>query len=156
MSETWLQPWARFLVVLHVAAAVVLIGAATHHAVVAYGYLRGVYRVRLARVYGATALAAYAVTFALGAMAYPTYRYHTRDQYLDQNAPWAANLFDIKENFAALGLPAVLLVFALGRLMDPKGDRALVGSYAALVFFCAALVWFNFFAGLALSLEKGV
>jgi hypothetical protein len=152
----WLEAWARALVVLHAAAAIVLIGAATHHAIVAFGYLRGVYRVRLARIYGAVSLVAYAVTFALGAMAYPTYRYRVRGLYLDWYEVWASNLFDIKENFAALGLPAVVAVFFLSRALRPKEEPALVPCYVALVWFGAALVWFNVFSGLAITLAKGV
>src|SRR5688572_29580211 len=104
----WLEAWARLLVVLHAAAAIVLIGASTHHALIAIGYLRRSYRVRLARIYAAVVLVAYAATFALGAMAYPTYRYRVRGLYLDWYEVWASNLFDIKENFAALGFPAVI------------------------------------------------
>jgi hypothetical protein len=152
----WLEAWARALVVLHAAGAIVLIGASTHHAIVAAGYLRGVYRVRLARIYGATALVAYGVTFALGALAYPTYRYRVRGLYLDWYEVWASNLFDIKENFAALGLPAVVLVFALGRVLKPKEEPALIGPYVGLVVFGALLVWFNVFSGLAITLAKGV
>ena len=156
MDGIWLQTWARFLVVCHVASAVVLIGATTHHALVAIGYLRGVYRVRLARIYAATVLGAYAVTFALGAVAYPTYRYRVRGLYFDWYEVWASNLFDIKENFAALGFPAVVVVFLLGRTLRPKEDAVLVTSYAALVFLITGIVWFNFLSGLALTLAKGV
>jgi hypothetical protein len=152
----WLEAWARVVVVLHAAAAIVLIGAATHHAIVAFGYLRGVHRVRLARIYGATVLGAYAVCFALGAIAYPTYRYRVRGLYLDWYEVWASNLFDIKENFAALGFPAVVVVFVLGRALKPKDEPALVPCYVALVVFGALLVWFNVFSGLAITLAKGV
>jgi hypothetical protein len=104
VNQTFLEPWARLLVVLHAAAAVVLIGSATHHAVITYGYLRGEARVRLGRIYAAVACVAYAATFTLGATAYPTYRYYVRGLYFDRYEVWASNLFDIKENFAARGL----------------------------------------------------
>jgi hypothetical protein len=152
----WLEAWARAVVVLHAAAAIVLIGSSTHHALIAIGFLRGAYRVRLARIYAATALAAYGVTFALGAMAYPTYRYRVRALYLDWYEVWASNLFDIKENFAALALPAVIVVFLLSRDLRPKEEPALVSSYVALVLFTALVVWFNVVSGLAITMAKGV
>src|SRR5690349_115909 len=105
MSAPVLVDQARLLVVLHAAAAMVLIGATTHHAIVTVGYLRGRTSVRLGRIYAVVGASAYAVTFLLGLLAYPTFRYQVRGLHLDRDAPWASNLFDIKETFAALGLP---------------------------------------------------
>ena len=156
MNQTFLEPWARLLVVLHAAAAVVLIGSATHHAIITYGYLRGEARVRLGRIYAAVACVAYAATFALGASAYPTYRYYVRGLYFDRYAVWASNLFDIKENFAALGLPLALGALLLSRVLEPKEDRPLLPGYAVMVFGTAAIVWFNVVSGLLISLTRGV
>lgn len=147
---------ARLLVVLHAAAAIVLIGAATHHALVAIGYLRGRFKVRLGRIYAATVLGAYGVTFVLGLLAYPTYRYHVRALYFDRYEIWASNLFDIKENFAALGLPIVVATFVLSRVMQPKEDRVLSLAYAGFVVLTALIVWFDVISGIALTMVKGV
>jgi hypothetical protein len=147
---------ARLLVVLHAAAAIVLVGASTHHAIIALGYLRGTYKVRLGRIYAATVAAAYAVTFALGLLAYPTFRYTVRALYLDRYEPWASNLFDTKENFAALGLPFALAAFVLSRRLDPERDRLHVGAYAAFVWLTAAIAWFAVISGLLITMAKGV
>lgn len=147
---------ARLLVVLHAIAAIVLLGASTHHAVIAIGYLRGRYRVRLGRIYAATIAASYAVTFVLGLLAYPAFRYHVRALYLDRYEVWAANLFDTKENIAALGLPLVLCAFVLSRVMDPKEDAALARGYAAFVLLAAAIVWFSVISGLVVTMVRGV
>ena len=147
---------ARALVVLHAMAAIVLVGASTHHAVIALGYLRGSFKVRLGRIYGATVAIAYGVTFAFGLFAYPTFRYHVRGLYLDRFEPWASNLFDTKENFAALGLPVVVCVFVMSRAIDPKADRDLVKAYAAFVILTAAIVWFDVISGLAITMTRGV
>ena len=155
MSGIFLEQHGRLLVVLHALASVVLIGASTHHALVAIGYLRGRYKVRLGRIYAATVLGAYAVTFLLGALAYPAFRYHVRGLYLDRYAPWASNLFDMKENFAALGLPLVLGVFLLSRVMEPKEDRAMTMGYAGMVILAALIVWFNVVSGLLITMAKG-
>jgi hypothetical protein len=153
---TFLEPYARLLVVLHAAASIVLIGATTHHAIISYGYLRAVYKTRLGRIYASTAAVVYLVTWILGALAYPTFRYHVRALYLDRYEPWASNLFDIKEHFASIGLPLVAGVFILSRVMNPKEDRSLLFTYAVMVFGTAAIVWFNVFSGIIITLEKGV
>jgi hypothetical protein len=147
---------ARLLVVLHALAAIVLIGASTHHALIAIGYLRGRYNVRLGRIYGATVAVAYGVTFVLGLLAYPAFRYHVRALYLDRYDVWASNLFDTKENFAALGIPLVVCAFVMSRVMDPKTDTALARAYAAFVILAAAIVWFGVISGLAVTMARSV
>jgi hypothetical protein len=147
---------ARLLVVLHAMAAIVLVGASTHHALIAIGYLRGRYKVRLGRIYGATVAIAYAVTVGLGLLAYPTFRYHVRALYLDRYEVWASNLFDTKENFAVLGLPLVVCAFVMSRVMDPKEDVALARAYAAFVILAAAIVWFGVISGLVITMTRGV
>jgi hypothetical protein len=156
MTDIAFEPVARLLVVLHAAAAVVLVGSSTHHFLIALGYLRGRYKVRLGRIYAATLLAAYAATFFLGAMAYPTYRYHVRGLYFDRHAPWASNLFDIKENFAALAFPLAIGLFVLSRVMKPKDDRGMLAGYFAMAALVCAIVWFNVVSGIILTMERGV
>lgn len=156
--------WARVLVMLHAAAAIVLIGAATHHAIIAWGYLRGRFKVRLGRIYAATVATTYVTTFGLGLLAYPTFRYEVRALFLDRYEPWASNLFDTKENFAALGLPLVAIALGLCRAIGPElaagrtreEDRALIWAYAACVWLVAAIVWFAVVSGLAITLTRGV
>ncbi len=147
---------ARLLVVLHALASIVLIGASTHHALIAIGYLRGSYKVRLGRIYAATIAVTYGVTFVLGLLAYPTFRYHVRALYLDRYDVWASNLFDTKENFAALGLPLVVCAFVMSRVMNPKEDVALARAYAAFVVLAAVIVWFSVISGILITMTRGV
>lgn len=156
MAGTFLEPWARLLVLLHAAASVVLVGACTHHFLIALGYLRGTYKVKLGRIYAAIIVIAYPVTMIFGALAYPTYRYHVRALYFDRHAVWASNLFDIKENFASIGLPLVIGAFVLSRVLVPKQDRGLLLGYFAAVTLVAAIVWFNVVSGILLTMERGV
>jgi hypothetical protein len=156
MPAPFLSSLARLLVVLHAAAAITLVGAATHHALIALGYLRGVFKIRLARVYAATVAVTWLVTFALGLLSYPTFRIAARALYLDRHEPWASWLFELKEHSAALGIPLVLGALALSRTFDPKQDRVLARAYAAIALFTAAIVWFDVFSGLAITLAKGV
>ncbi len=156
MPEIFLDGAARFLVLLHAAAAIVLVGSTTHHAIIAVGYLRGKPKVRLGRIYAATIAVTYVITFAFGLLAYPTFRYHTRALYLDRYERWAANLFDMKENFAALGIPAVIAMFVLSRVIDPKEDKLVLGPYAAFALLTVAIVWFSVISGLLITMTRGV
>lgn len=156
VPEIFLDGQARLLVLLHAAAAIVLIGATTHHLLIALRYLRGRFQLRLGRIYAATLAVAYGVTFLLGSLAYPAFRYHVRGLYLDRYEPWASNLFDIKENFAALGLPLVVTILVLSRILDPKADRPLLRAYAATSILLAAIVWFAVISGLIVTMTRGV
>jgi predicted anti-sigma-YlaC factor YlaD len=156
VPSLFLDGFARFVVVLHALAAIVLVGAATHHALVAVGFLRGVFKLRLARIYAATVAAAWLITFALGLLAYPTFRYAVRALYMDRCEPWASNLFDVKEYLAAIGIPIVLGVFAMSRVFEPKTDRGLARVYAALTVLVAGIVWFDVISGLVITMVKGV
>ena len=156
VPETFLQPYAQLLLLLHAASAIVLIGSTTHHFLIALGYVRGRFKLRLGRIYAAVVVAAYSVTFLMGSLAYPTYRYFVRALYLDRYAPWASNLFDIKENLASLGLFLSLGTFVVSRVMDPKEDRYMVLGYAGMVFLTAAIVWFDVISGLLITITKGV
>ena len=156
MPELFLAGFARLLVVVHAAAAIVLVGATTHHALVALGYLRGVVKLRLGRIYAATIAVTWMVTFGLGLLAYPTFRYTARALYLDRYEPWASNLFDIKEHAAALGIPLAFGAFALSRVLEPKTDRSITRAYAAIAALLAAIVWFDVIAGLLITMAKGV
>lgn len=156
MPDIFLDGVARLLLLLHAAAAIVLVGAATHHAIVAIGFMRGKPKLRLARIYAATIAVSYAVTFAFGLLVYPTFRYHARALYLDRYERWASNLFDMKENFAALGIPLVIAIFILSRRMNPKEDKLLVGPYLAFSLLIALIVWFDVISGLLITMAKGV
>jgi hypothetical protein len=147
---------AQALVLLHAVAGLALCGAATHHVVVAVGYLRGMYRVRLARIYALVTACCYGAVFLLGAGAYPSYRYFVRGLYFDRHLVWASNLFDIKENYAALGLPFVAALLLLSRSYDPPRDKDLAAPYATLTAIVAAIVWLAGLAGLIITMQRSV
>jgi hypothetical protein len=157
MPQTFLQHGAKALVLLHAAASILLVGTCTHQVVLTLGGWRGrAYNLRLGRIYAAVVGITYAITFAFGALAYPTYRYWTRGLYLDRYAVWASNLFDIKENLASLALPMALGAWALSRVMDPQQHRPLFFGYSAMVMGTALVVWFNVIAGLLITMTRGV
>ncbi len=153
----WLEGAAAALLVVHALAAIALLGATTHDAVLVIGFLRGRFgRAGLERLYVRIQLVAYLATFALGAVVYPAYRIYVRAAVFDRWAPWASNLFDIKENFAALGLPVVMAYAWLRSRFDPRKDVAWRPLYAVLGLTAAALVWFQTVAGLVLVAERGL
>jgi hypothetical protein len=75
--------------------------------------------------------------------------------FLDRHAVWASNLFDMKEHFAAIGLPLVGGL-VLSRVMDPAQDRALRRSYLVMVGLVAFIAWFNVIAGLLITMARSV
>ncbi len=156
MPEVAFEGPAFALVILHALAAIVLIGASTHHAIISVGYLRGRYKVRLGRIYAATIAVTYGITFLFGLLAYPAFRYHVRGLYLDRYEAWASNLFDTKENFAALGLPLVIALFVLSRVMAPSEDRELARGYAVIAVLATAIVWFSMISGLVVTQVRGL
>jgi hypothetical protein len=157
MAGIVFESWARVLVLLHAAGAIVLVGASTHLALLTAGWLRGTMRRKqLGRLYPAVVAAAYAATYALGGLAYPAFRYHVRALYLDRHAVWASNLFDVKEHFASLGLPLAAGALLLSRVLDLDEDRPLLAGFAVFVFGTTAIVWFNTISGLVITMVKGV
>lgn len=134
----FLEGLARPLLLLHALVAVVLGGASTHLALVSVRMLRGNLSLgRLARVYAVVIGVSYVIAFAVGLLMYPHYRYVVRGLYLDRYEPWASNLFDIKENLAALGLPLALALAVVGARFEPAREQALVKWLA----FLACAVW---------------
>ena len=156
MSHIVLEQYGRLLLLLHAAGAIVLVGASTHHFLIALGYLRGRFKVRLGRIYAITVAIAYGVTFLLGALVYPSFRYLVRGLYLDRYDVWASNLFEMKENLAVLGLVTAIGALILSRSMDPALDRHTRFGYAMFVFTQTAVVWFNVVSGLLITMAKSV
>lgn len=120
MPSLFLQTWGPLLVVLHTLGAIVLSGSSVHQALLSIQLLRRKQvRFGLLRIYALTTLCAYLATTLAGTLLYPRYRVLIRALFLDRHAPWAANLFDWKENVATIGLPlavgALLLASALSR-----------------------------------------
>ena len=147
---------ARALIVGHAVMAIALVVAATQHAVIAGRQLRGRFERGLARLYAAATAATYVAVMGLGLLAYPTFRYQVRALVLDRHAPWASNLFDTKEAFAALGLPVVAIALGLACVRMDGGDRTLAWAYAVSSWLVAAIVWFDAFSGFAVAFARGM
>lgn len=147
----------RLLLVLHAAGSTVLIGSATHHALLMRHYLRGhLGRSALEKTYARVLSISYIATFIIGALLYPSYRVHVRGLYLDRFHPFYARLFDVKEVFAAL---ALLLAIGLGLVsltFKPAEEKWLLPAYAVSSFLVCAVVWMNAIAGLLITSLRGI
>jgi hypothetical protein len=147
----------RLLLLLHAGGSVVLIGAATHHALQMRHYLRGRFgAARLEKTYAKVVAAAYVITFVIGALVYPTYRVHVRGYYLDRHAPFYAGLFDVKEVYASLALIVAVALGALAFTLRPSEERRLVPVYAAMSFIVCAVVWLNVISGILIVSVRGI
>lgn len=153
----FLQAWGKFLLLLHALFGILLLGSMTHNVLLVVPYLWGSFRkVALEKLYVKVVFVAYGVTFGLGALSYPNYRYRVRALHFDKELPWASNLFDIKEHWAGVGLALVCAFLLLSRIIDPRQDRQMLGFYAFLSVALALIVWFNLISGLLLTSYRGI
>ena len=163
VPSVFLQSWGPLLVVTHSLSSIVLCGASVHQAVLAALTWTGRrQRRQLLGIYSVTTLVSYLVTVFVGALLYPRYRIFIRALFLDRQAVWAANLFDLKENLATLGLPlavgALLLARSLSRddvSSDASGLRLAQHTYLVMATGTALVVLFNVIAGLLCTSVRG-
>lgn len=155
-AQTFLYGARKALLLLHFAAAVALLGSSTHLALRMPALLRGRPNPRLERVYGRVVAATYSAAYLLGALLYPTYRYHVRALYLDRHHPWVSNLFDVKENLATIALPLAIALGVLGGRLADDADKRLRPLYASMSAFVALVVWFDAFSGALIASYRAV
>lgn len=155
-AHTFLYGARKALLLLHLAGAIVLLGSSTHLALRMPAMVRGRGAPRLERLYGRVVMASYVATWALGALLYPTYRYHVRALYLDRHHPMVSNLFDVKENLATIALPLALALGALGGSLADEADRRLRPIYATMSAFVALVVWFDVVSGALIASYRAV
>jgi hypothetical protein len=156
-AQVFLQSFSKPMLLLHACVALAGAGACTHMLIVSVRMQRGAYHLaRLARVYAQVIGGTYVGAFALGLLLYPAYRYFVRGIYLDRYEPWASNLFDIKENLTALGLPMAMALFFIGRTLDPQRDRAVLPWMTYLAISVWVVVVSSTLLGLLVTSVKGV
>lgn len=150
----FLEEAVKPLIVLHALGAAALLGSSTHAAYEIIQYLRAKpRRPKLERLHAKILTALYLGQFFLGAIIYPTYRVKVRAQHFDAVLPWASNLFDIKEMFAAFGLGLVIAYWLMSRKFNPHAEnpKPVVGLYAFCGLGVAAIVWFSSLSGFFLT-----
>jgi hypothetical protein len=179
---TFLEEYARWLLVLHAVVGAALVATTTHLVVWMRGYLRGkTARQRAVRRFSVIAVVLFAITFVLGNLAYPTYKVHVRAGYLEDAAAIEADLanraprapgaidealaetnrivrwFDVKEHWAAIGLVLSIACAVILRAWDPARhgrDIALIAFGLALG--AAATAWLAALVGLVTSSYRSI
>lgn len=147
----------RLLLVLHAGGSILLLGSSTHHALQMRFYWREKFvRVEQEKRWAKVVAVAYVLTFVLGALLYPTYRYHVRGLYFDRYAPMYTGLFDIKEVYASLTLVVAMGLGALAFVLRPAEERWLVRVYAVMSFIVCGVVWLNVVLGLIVTSVRGI
>lgn len=147
----------RALLLAHAASSIVLVGASTHHAIQMRHYLRGRFGRRpLVRTYAIVTSIAYVLTFALGALLYPSYRIFVRACFLEANAPAYARMFDVKEVFAALALLVAAGLGWIAHVWDPEREPDLAPVYAAMAILVTAVVWWSAISGILVTSVRGI
>jgi len=149
------------MLIIHGLASVVLLGGLTHQVASSLSapgrgtvntggaFIRR-YRSVDGSVMANAVIVAYLLTFALGALIYPSYRLDVRIALVEMQLPWAIGLFEIKEHWAAIGLAALPLYRHLWRCGPPSPARLL------LTCLLASVVWFNFLVGHLLNNLRGI
>jgi len=146
----------RALLVVHALLATALAGAVTHLAVVALKSLTGRKpSPRLVRIYGLTCAALCLAVVAVGLVLYPAYKVQVFAAHLKDAAPWAGELFELKEAAGLFTLPLGVGLFLLGRRKRAE-DEAVPVAFAVFALALFALVAFAFVSGLVIVAEKGL
>lgn len=154
------------LLLAHALSSGALCGVAIHLALTARRAQAALppHRALLLRRYARWVFWGYLAAGLSGAVLYPRYRYYIRGLYLDRYAPWASNLFDLKENLATLGLPlAAAVLLLVPAPSEPDDPAAAPPAYSALrgqlLLGCslgvALIVAFNVIAGVLCTGVRG-
>ena len=144
------------LLLAHLLATFLLVGAMTHNLIIVIGYLRGKFgRQKLEWLYVRVSLWAYAVVYLIGALIYPAYRIHIRHRYFDPELPWATGLFETKEHWGAVGLAMFFAYYLLRKSFQPPEEKDKLYLYVPLCVLLNLIVWYKVVVGCYLTILKG-
>jgi len=153
----FLENYYNFLILLHLFATFVLVGAMTHNLVIVLKYVRGKFgKKKLEHFYVKISLWAYVIVYVLGALAYPAFRINTRAALFDVDMRWATGLFEVKEHWGALGLAFFFVYYLLRRSFEPDQERSKLYFYVPLCLLLNLIFWYKVIVGCYLALLKGV
>jgi hypothetical protein len=145
------------LLIIHAICALFLVGAITHQALGVFWPRRAgqsgfIARMRVANSQGYVnaIIVLYCITFVLGSLIYPVYRVYVRPPLQDLMLTYAIDLFEVKENFAAIVLAMLPSYWYFWKKMPeyPVTRKAIT----AIMF---ATIWYNFIAGHILNNVRG-
>lgn len=147
------------LLILHGLIAVALLGGITHQTMAACwparssdSFVASFRAVNGARYTNAN-IVLYVVSGVLGAVIYPTYRLMVSPYLLNARLTATNGSFELKEQFAAIGLGLLPLYWLLWRKpLDPSHATARAAVTALLCF----VVWYGFLVGHILNNVRGI
>ncbi len=152
----FLENFYRPLLLAHLLATFLLVGAMTHNLVIVIGYLRGKFgRQKLEWIYVRVSLWAYVIVYAIGALIYPAYRIYIRHDYFDPKLPWATGLFEVKEHWGAVGLAMFFAYYLLRKSFQPSEETDKLYLYVPLCVLLNLIVWYKVVVGCYLTILKG-
>lgn len=152
----FLEDVYEYLLLAHLFVTIVLVGSMTHNLLIVINYLRGKFgKQKLEWLYVRVSLWAYLITYVIGALIYPAYRIHIRQDYFDPQLPWAIGLFEVKEHWGAVGLALFFVYYFLRRSFQPSQEKDKLSLYVPLCFLLNIILWYKVVVGCYLTLLKG-
>jgi len=150
---------ATALLILHGLIAVALIGALTHQAVATCAPSRAKphsfftrFRAVPAAAFTNTVVVLYVTSFLLGGIVYLYFKIDIQP-YLERDRHWSAlGLFDLKEDFVAIGL-GVLPAYWCSWLLPPADQHRQIRTVLTVVL--AFIAWWSFLAGHIINNIRG-
>lgn len=115
----FLESISRLLLLAHAVAAIALVGAACHNALLALSHLNGrLVKPKRQRTYVAITFWLYAATFVLGLVIYPAFKVFVREAFLDAEVPLATGFFEVKEHWLGISLGLLAWYYPTSRSFD--------------------------------------
>lgn len=144
------------LLLAHLFATFVLVGAMSHHLISIVRYTRGKFgRERQELKFARITLWSYVSVYVLGALIYPAFRVYMRRDFFDAQLPWATGLFEVKEHWGALALALFIVCVAIRKTFQPSQERTKLVFYIPACILFNIIVWYKIVVGCYLSLLKG-
>lgn len=144
MPPVLLSRFAVVLLVAHAGFSAATLGSAGHIAWLAFSS-----RSSQALKHADWFLGLLSASAVTGLLLYPHFRVHVREVFLDEHAPWATQLFEVKEHLALAALPLALGYWALAGTNSRREQVVMALILALLVVFLCT-------AGVVISNVKGV
>ena len=147
------------LLIIHGLLAVALLGAITHQALAVLrpphdrASMTRRFRAVEAGGYASSIVPLFVVTTFAGAVLYPEYRILVRPILESMDLRAANGAFEVKEQFAALGLGMLPAYWALWK--EPLGPEY-AGARRGVTWFLALVVWSNFLIGHVVNNVQGL
>ena len=157
MNSLPFESISKFLLFLHLGAAVVALASSVHLLSRMVRAIRGQF-VAQSQLHARILAFSYTAAVVLGGLIYPTFRVRVRHDYLDAALPWATGLFEVKELLGTVALLPALAVWAMSRAIDFRSREQRPYALVCIGFtvYVLAVLSYNAWAGWYLGTLKSV